>query len=141
MFDYPSEYLEQIQGSYGVTPALIGHRLNLSSDTTVGPENTITVIASLTFKTNIRTYGPFGVTGDTTFESDVGKIVGLFGKTGFCLDCIGVCMARGVLLRGNYTPFLLIRVSKLNSGIQSWGSSHFETCKFEKKHNALKLPI
>jgi serine/threonine protein kinase len=48
---------------------------------------------------------------------------------------------KGLLLRGNYTPFLLIRVSKLNSGIQSSGSSHFETCKFEKKHNALKLPI
>jgi serine/threonine protein kinase len=48
---------------------------------------------------------------------------------------------KGLLLRGNYTPFLLIRVSKLNSGIQSWGSSHVETCNFEKKHNALKLPI
>jgi serine/threonine protein kinase len=46
---------------------------------------------------------------------------------------------KGLLLRGNYT--LLIRVSKLNSGIQSSGSSHFETCKFENKHNALKLPI
>jgi hypothetical protein len=94
VFDYPSEYLQQIEGSYGVTPALIAHRLNLSSDTTAGPENYITVIASLTFKTNIRTYGPFGATGDTTFKSDVGKILGFFGKTGFCLDCIGVCMAR-----------------------------------------------
>jgi serine/threonine protein kinase len=46
---------------------------------------------------------------------------------------------KGLLLRGNYT--LLIRVSKLNSGVQSSGSSHFETCKFENKHNALKLPI
>ncbi len=99
VFDYPSEYLEQIQGSYGVTPALISfaegdHRLNMSSNTTVGPENHFTVIASLTFKTNIRTYGPFGATGDTTFKSDVGKILGFFGKTGFCLDCIGVFMAR-----------------------------------------------
>ncbi|CAK9274091.1 unnamed protein product, partial [Sphagnum jensenii] len=94
-FDYPSEYLEQIRGSYGVTPALIyfaegDHRVNTSSDTTVGPKNHFTVIASLTFKTNIRTYGPFGATGDTAFKTDVGKILGFFGRSGGCLDCIGV---------------------------------------------------
>jgi hypothetical protein len=95
VFDYPSEYLVQIQGSYGVTPALISFgendhnlQLNMSPDTTVGPNNRFTVIASLTFKTNIRTYGPFGATGDTTFKSDVGKILGFFGATGFCLDCL-----------------------------------------------------
>jgi hypothetical protein len=62
----------------------------MSSDTTVGPKNHFTVIASLTFKTNIRTYGPFGATGDTAFKTDVGKILGFFGRSGGCLDCIGV---------------------------------------------------
>ncbi|CAK9267646.1 unnamed protein product [Sphagnum jensenii] len=97
-FDYPSEYLEQIQGSYGVTPALIyyegDYMVNMSSDTTVGPNNHHTVIASLTFKTNIRTYGPFGATGDTTFKTDVGKILGFFGRSGACVDSIGVFVAR-----------------------------------------------
>jgi serine/threonine protein kinase len=55
--------------------------------------------------------------------------------------CIELRYIKGLLLRGNYTPFLFIRVSKLNSGIQSSSSSHFETCKFEKKHNARNLPI
>jgi hypothetical protein len=45
-------------------------------------------------KTNIRTYGLFGATGDKTFKTDVGKILGFFGKTGACLDSIGVFIAR-----------------------------------------------
>ncbi len=89
-FNYPSEYLIQIEGSYGITPALIGSMVFLGSDTTVGPDNRYTVIASLTFKSNIKTYGPYGVIGDKTFKTRVGKIRGLFGRAGACLDCLGV---------------------------------------------------
>jgi hypothetical protein len=98
-FRHPYEYLEQIEGSYGTTPALNwdggGHNVvNGPADTTVGPNNHFTVISSLTFKSNKETHGPYGVTGDTPFKTDVGKIVGIFGWAGTCLDCIGLFIRR-----------------------------------------------
>jgi hypothetical protein len=98
-FRHPYEYLEQIEGSYGVTPALSWNGkfhdvVNGTAATTVGRNNPFTVISSLTFKSNKETYGPYGVTGDTPFKSDVGKIVGIFGREGTCLDRIGVFIRR-----------------------------------------------
>jgi len=98
-FRHPYEYLEQIERSYGTTPALswdgeFHHVVNGPVDTTVGSNNHFTVISSLTFKSNKETYGPYGVTGDTPFKTDVGKIVGIFGRAGTCLDRIGVFIRR-----------------------------------------------
>ena len=51
------------------------------------------VIQSLTFKTNKRTFGPYGPTqGGTRFSLPIknGIIVGFTGQTGELLDAIGV---------------------------------------------------
>lgn len=78
-FDYPLEYLQQIEGYYGVTPAVVCG----------GP---VTTISSITFKSNIKTYGPYGshAKDHERFKSDIGKVVGFFGRSGMCLDQIGV---------------------------------------------------
>lgn len=49
------------------------------------------VIRSLTFKSNLRTLGPFGVEVGTPFslQTDGGMIVGFNGKSGWYLDSIG----------------------------------------------------
>ena len=49
------------------------------------------VIRSLTFKSNQRTYGPFGVEEGTPFNflTNGGYIVGLYGRSGWFLDSIG----------------------------------------------------
>ena len=49
------------------------------------------VIRSLTFKTNQRTYGPFGVEVGTPFNflTNGGYIVGLYGRSGWFLDSLG----------------------------------------------------
>jgi hypothetical protein len=102
-FRHPYEYLEQIEGSYGVTPAQswdgeFHNVVNGPAATTVGSNNYFTVISSLTFKSNKETYGPYGVTGDTSFKTDVGKIVGIFGREGTCLDRIGVFIRRSEVI-------------------------------------------
>ncbi|KAG8363452.1 hypothetical protein BUALT_Bualt19G0024000 [Buddleja alternifolia] len=49
------------------------------------------IIRSLTFETNQRTFGPFGVKEGTPFSLPMkgGKIVGLIGGSGWYLDAIG----------------------------------------------------
>jgi hypothetical protein len=74
--NYPSEYLRQIEGSYGEVPFHEGLHL-------IG-------ITSITFKSNLRLYGPYGRRGEDTFESESGKIVGFWGGSGKYLDNIGV---------------------------------------------------
>ncbi|CAM6061116.1 unnamed protein product [Sphagnum tenellum] len=74
---YPSEYLQQIEGSYGeVSAGVRGQRV-------IG-------ITSITFKSNFRAYGPYGKHGKNIFESESGKIVGFWGGCGDVLDSIGV---------------------------------------------------
>ncbi|KAM7255724.1 hypothetical protein ACFE04_008622 [Oxalis oulophora] len=53
------------------------------------------VIRSLTFKSNKRTFGPFGVEEGIpfTFSIDEGQIVGLKGRGGWYLDAIGFHMS------------------------------------------------
>jgi hypothetical protein len=79
-FDYPDEYLQQIEGYYGQTSAL-----------TIGDIFPKT-ITSISFKSNIKTYGPYGLSngGETHFRSGIGKIMGFWGKSGMCLDQVGV---------------------------------------------------
>jgi len=52
----------------------------------------VTCVTSITFKTNIKTYGPYGnpKLGDQGFKSGSGKIVGFWGGSGQALDRLGV---------------------------------------------------
>jgi hypothetical protein len=77
-FNYPAEYLQQIEGFVGKLPVMFGDRQ-------------VTGISSITFKSNIKTYGPYGGgVGETPFKSGIGKIVGFWGKSGLAIDQIGV---------------------------------------------------
>lgn len=73
--DFPNEYLTSVEGYHG--------RVNAW-----GP----LLIRSLTFKSNKKTYGPFGNQEGTSFSFPIsgGKIVGFHGKSGWFLDSIGV---------------------------------------------------
>ncbi|CAI9777858.1 unnamed protein product [Fraxinus pennsylvanica] len=72
--DYPDEFLTSIRGHYG----------NLQAWGTV-------FVRSLTFESNKRTYGPYGIEQGTYFTFPTsGKIVGFHGKCGWYLDAIGV---------------------------------------------------
>ncbi|MFS7974407.1 putative jacalin-like lectin domain-containing protein [Helianthus anomalus] len=53
------------------------------------------VIRSLTFKTNKRTLGPFGVEEGTpfNFSTNGGRIVGFYGRSGWFLDSLGFCLS------------------------------------------------
>lgn len=74
VFDYPYEVLNHITGYY-------------QSTFLRGP----TVIKSLTFHTNKRSYGPFGDQQGFSFSSgSLGPIVGFHGKNGYFVDCLGV---------------------------------------------------
>jgi hypothetical protein len=80
VFDFPSEVLTHITGFYG--SAII-----------MGP----TVIRSLTFHTNKRTYGPYGDEVGTYFSTNFtnGRIVGFHGREGWYIDGIGVHVQEG----------------------------------------------
>jgi len=80
-FNYPDEYLQQIEGFSGIIPGEV-----------VG-NNPVTGITSITFKSNIQSYGPYGTGGEIYFTSGIGKIVGFWGKSGWTLDQIGVFIA------------------------------------------------
>lgn len=71
---FPEEFLTTVSGRY--SPVVPGG----------GP-----VIRSLTFKSNRRTFGPYGVEEGTpfSFPMEGGQIVGFKGKCGWYLDAIG----------------------------------------------------
>ncbi|KAF8022779.1 hypothetical protein BT93_F0327 [Corymbia citriodora subsp. variegata] len=73
--DYPDEFLISVHGHYGKVNEW-------------GP----VLVRSLTFESNRKTYGPYGVEQGTSFSfpSTTGKIVGFHGKAGWYLDAIGV---------------------------------------------------
>ncbi|XP_056693681.1 jacalin-related lectin 3 [Spinacia oleracea] len=74
VFDYPYERLTHITGSYGSTIMR-------------GP----TIIKSITFHTNKRSYGPFGNPQGFSFSTgSSGAIVGFHGRNGYFMDSIGV---------------------------------------------------
>ncbi|XP_062027217.1 jacalin-related lectin 19-like [Rosa rugosa] len=73
--DYPEEFLTSIHGYYG----------KISEWGTVS-------VRSLTFKSNKRSYGPFGIEQGNYFSLPVttgNKIVGFHGRSGWYLDAIG----------------------------------------------------
>lgn len=80
--DEPSEYVTQIEGSFG-TSLTSPHIL----------------VSTLTIRTNKKTHGPIGrssMTGtETKFKSSFGRIVGFYGRCGCDLDQIGCFIAHG----------------------------------------------
>ena len=80
VFDFPSEVLTHITGFY-------------DSAIIMGP----TVVRSLTFHTNKRTYGPYGDECGTYFSTSFtnGRIVGFHGREGWYIDGIGVHVQEG----------------------------------------------
>lgn len=76
---YPEEFLTSVSGYYGSV---------VHSGTPV--------IRSLTFKSNRRTFGPFGIEEGTSFSfpMDGGLIVGFRGRSGWHLDSIGFYLSR-----------------------------------------------
>ncbi|XP_059666850.1 mannose/glucose-specific lectin-like [Cornus florida] len=76
-FEYPNEFLVAISGYYSLESAFVG-------------------IQSITFHSNRTTYGPFGTESGKHFMFStpstgniIGKIVGLYGRSGYHLDAIG----------------------------------------------------
>ncbi|XP_059638109.1 jacalin-related lectin 3-like, partial [Cornus florida] len=72
-FDYPNEFLVAISGYYSLESAFFG-------------------IQSITFHSNRTAYGPFGTESGKHFMFSTpltGKIVGLYGRSGYYLDAIG----------------------------------------------------
>ncbi|KAF2952565.1 jacalin-related lectin 3 [Oryza sativa Japonica Group] len=71
--DYPQEILTSVSGYYGSLGGCI-------------------VVRSLTFRSNLSKYGPFGSEEGTPFSLPVavtGKVIGFHGKSGWFLDSIG----------------------------------------------------
>ena len=75
---YPDEYLVSVSGHY--CPVVYGGT---------------PVIRSLTFKSNRRTFGPYGVEEGTpfTFTIDGGQVVGFKGRGGWYLDAIAFTLS------------------------------------------------
>lgn len=73
--DYPHEYLTSVHGTYG-SYDIWGH----------------VCVRSLTFESNRKKYGPFGVESGTCFSlpKSESKVTGFHGKAGSYLDAIGV---------------------------------------------------
>lgn len=60
---------------------------------TTGEFQGATVVTSLTFVTNVKTYGPYGNANGTPFsypERSSDEVVGFYGRNGSLLDAIGV---------------------------------------------------
>jgi hypothetical protein len=75
--DDPREYITQLEGTYGLIPLIFG-----------GVQ--IKGVTSFTIYTNENVHGPFGGAPDgaTKFKSELGRIVGFFGRCALALDSI-----------------------------------------------------
>lgn len=104
--DFPNEFLTSIHGYYGRT-----HEW--------GP----VLIRSLTFKSNKKTYGPFGNEEGTSFSIPMsgGKIVGFYGKCGWFLDSIGAHIIP--LQQQNPSKALVQTQNSIANGTDSFGFS------------------
>ncbi|XP_065880957.1 jacalin-related lectin 3-like isoform X1 [Euphorbia lathyris] len=104
--EYPNEYLTSIHGHYG----------NVNG---WGP----VFVRSLTFQSNKRTYGPFGVEQGTNFSFPMtgGRIVGFYGKSGWFLDAIGIYLKPSQQQKSSKS--LVQAKSFVNSGTENMGYS------------------
>ncbi|KAF2286142.1 hypothetical protein GH714_010901 [Hevea brasiliensis] len=73
ILDYPGEFLISVSGTYG-------------------KEYGLEIVQSLTFQSNRKTYGPFGLNKGNHFSlaSAGDKVTGFHGRCGYYLDAIGV---------------------------------------------------
>lgn len=108
---FPEEFLTGVSGHY--------------SPVVHGGSN---VIRSLTFKTNRRSVGPFGVEEGTPFSLPMegGQIVGFKGKAGWYVDAIGFYISKAravnkVKQRGQQSLF-----RRLTSSVSITGSRDAE---------------
>ncbi|KDP26963.1 hypothetical protein JCGZ_22259 [Jatropha curcas] len=72
ILDYPSEFLISVSGTYG-------------------EEHNLTMVQSITFQSNKKSYGPFGLNKGNHFSlaSAGDQIIGFHGRSGYCLNAIG----------------------------------------------------
>ncbi|XP_020102118.1 protein GOS9-like [Ananas comosus] len=83
-------------GGSGGNPTTIvfqaGEFLTAVNGTTSPFNNVANMLRSLTFVTNVRKYGPFGVEEGTPFSVPVtnGRVVGFYGRSGVYVDALGI---------------------------------------------------
>ncbi|KAH7567215.1 hypothetical protein JRO89_XS07G0032900 [Xanthoceras sorbifolium] len=106
VLDHPNEFLTSIHGHYG---AISGW----------GEP----IVRSLTFVSNTKTYGPYGVEQGTHFSFPVngGKIVGFHGRCGWYLDAIGIYLKP--LQEKVYSKSVVHSQSYVTSGNEKMGYS------------------
>ncbi|KAJ0087017.1 hypothetical protein Patl1_09216 [Pistacia atlantica] len=104
--EYPDEFLTAVHGHYG----------------TVNDWGAVCV-RSLTFQSNKKTYGPFGIEQGTYFSFPMtgGKIVGFHGRSGWYLDAIGVYLKP--LQNKNSSKSIVHSQSFLTNGSEKVGYS------------------
>lgn len=105
VFDYPFEILTHITGYYGSTILR-------------GP----TIVKSITFHTNKRSYGPFGEEQGFSFSSgNNGNIVGFHGRKGYFVNSIGVHALENqpmIIPQAHPDPY---NMSAMKTGEVAWG--------------------
>ncbi|KAG0567108.1 hypothetical protein M758_7G104200 [Ceratodon purpureus] len=75
------EYIKQITGFVSRVEVMIEET----------KRKIIEIVSSLTFYTNLKKYGPFGVETGTKFTSDIGlRVIGFHGRAGNMLDSLGI---------------------------------------------------
>ncbi|GLJ05517.1 hypothetical protein SUGI_0019470 [Cryptomeria japonica] len=91
--DYPKEILTSMSGHYGPIS-----------------QGSPSVIRSLTFESNFKKYGPYGVQQGAyfSFPMNGGKIIGFHGQSGWYLDSIGVYLSHLHPLIDDMSPDLSI---------------------------------
>uniref|UniRef100_A0A9I9CHW1 Jacalin-type lectin domain-containing protein n=1 Tax=Cucumis melo TaxID=3656 RepID=A0A9I9CHW1_CUCME len=91
VLEFPDEYFVSVHGYYSHIRVL---------------EDSATVIRSLTFKTNRRTYGPFGIEDGTRFSCPIlgTDIVGVYGRSGLFLDAIGLYLGTTLNMKAEPEP-------------------------------------
>jgi len=58
------------------------------------PQRKCNLVTSITFKTNVKSYGPYGNPGGRTpFKSGIGKILNFWGSSGYALDRLAIRIA------------------------------------------------
>ncbi|XP_044474537.1 jacalin-related lectin 3-like isoform X1 [Mangifera indica] len=104
--DYPDEFLTSVHGYYG----------------TINDWGTV-YVRSLTFQSNRKTYGPFGIEQGTYFSLPMtgGKIVGFHGRSSWYLDAIGIYLKP--LLKRNSSKTIVHSQSYLPNGSEKVGYS------------------
>ncbi|KAL7592862.1 hypothetical protein Lser_V15G32633 [Lactuca serriola] len=92
-FTYKDQYGTHISEKFGGDGGS-SHSFLIGISGRVGSFDGSTVITSMSFETNISTYGQYGTNPGTDFSLGVtrGKILGFYGKYGSYVDSLGVIL-------------------------------------------------